>query len=145
MVMDLMQNQRQVGVTHFPQSATHWNWYADTVSIDLPVIFPGLFLLTMPVSFVQQEVPLFSSDGSWFYLTLPAKQGARGEFRHIASLPAQVSVRTLKLLYPCVILQWFNARLLVKSSIGSGFAWLPKLLALPRPLAFVSSLQWVWI
>uniref|UniRef100_A0AAY5K651 Dipeptidyl-peptidase 10 (inactive) n=1 Tax=Esox lucius TaxID=8010 RepID=A0AAY5K651_ESOLU len=38
-----------------------------------------------------QEVPLFSSDGSWFYLTLPAKQGARGEFRHIASLPAQVS------------------------------------------------------
>uniref|UniRef100_A0A8C7R6W0 Inactive dipeptidyl peptidase 10-like n=1 Tax=Oncorhynchus mykiss TaxID=8022 RepID=A0A8C7R6W0_ONCMY len=48
------------------------------------------------------EVPLFSSDGSWFYLTLPAKQGARGEFRHIASLPAQVSVRALKLLYPCV-------------------------------------------
>uniref|UniRef100_A0AAZ3NYS6 Inactive dipeptidyl peptidase 10-like n=1 Tax=Oncorhynchus tshawytscha TaxID=74940 RepID=A0AAZ3NYS6_ONCTS len=50
----------------------------------------------------SKEVPLFSSDGSWFYLTLPAKQGARGEFRHIASLPAQVSVRALKLLYPCV-------------------------------------------
>ncbi|CAB1329972.1 unnamed protein product [Coregonus sp. 'balchen'] len=38
------------------------------------------------------EVPLFSSDGSWFYLTLPAKQGARGEFRHIASLPAQPAI-----------------------------------------------------
>ncbi|XP_036447921.1 inactive dipeptidyl peptidase 10 [Colossoma macropomum] len=37
----------------------------------------------------QQEEPLFSADGSQFYLTLPAKQGARGEFRHIASLPAQ--------------------------------------------------------
>ncbi|KAJ8016870.1 hypothetical protein DPEC_G00011830 [Dallia pectoralis] len=40
----------------------------------------------------RQEVPLFSSDGSWFYLTLPAKQGARGEFQHIASLPAQASI-----------------------------------------------------
>ncbi|XP_038866806.1 inactive dipeptidyl peptidase 10 [Salvelinus namaycush] len=40
----------------------------------------------------EQEVPLFSSDGSWFYLTLPAKQGARGEFRHIASLPAQPAI-----------------------------------------------------
>ncbi|KAL7859443.1 hypothetical protein SRHO_G00145900 [Serrasalmus rhombeus] len=37
----------------------------------------------------QQEEPLFSADGSQFYLTLPAKQGACGEFRHIASLPAQ--------------------------------------------------------
>ncbi|KAL4623688.1 inactive dipeptidyl peptidase 10-like isoform X1 [Arapaima gigas] len=36
-----------------------------------------------------QEAPLFSEDGSSFYLTLPAKQGARGDFRHIASLPAQ--------------------------------------------------------
>uniref|UniRef100_A0AAR2J5W9 Uncharacterized protein n=1 Tax=Pygocentrus nattereri TaxID=42514 RepID=A0AAR2J5W9_PYGNA len=35
------------------------------------------------------EEPLFSADGSQFYLTLPAKQGACGEFRHIASLPAQ--------------------------------------------------------
>ncbi|XP_012690427.2 inactive dipeptidyl peptidase 10 [Clupea harengus] len=37
----------------------------------------------------QQEVSLFSADGSVFYLTLPAKQGARGEFRHIASLSSQ--------------------------------------------------------
>ncbi|KAK6303371.1 hypothetical protein J4Q44_G00258250 [Coregonus suidteri] len=43
----------------------------------------------------RQEVPLFSSDGSWFYLTLPAKQGARGEFRHIASLPAQPAIPTV--------------------------------------------------
>uniref|UniRef100_A0A4W5N9X1 Inactive dipeptidyl peptidase 10-like n=1 Tax=Hucho hucho TaxID=62062 RepID=A0A4W5N9X1_9TELE len=48
----------------------------------------------------SEDVPLFSSDGSWFYLTLPAKQGARGEFRHIASLPAQVSVRAIKFYTP---------------------------------------------
>ncbi|XP_064155114.1 inactive dipeptidyl peptidase 10 [Anguilla rostrata] len=40
----------------------------------------------------RQEVPLFSGDGSVFYLTLPAKQGARGEFRHIAALPVQPAV-----------------------------------------------------
>nr|XP_015199530.1 PREDICTED: inactive dipeptidyl peptidase 10-like isoform X1 [Lepisosteus oculatus] len=37
----------------------------------------------------QQEAPLFSQDGSIFYLTLPAKQGARGEYRHVATLAAQ--------------------------------------------------------
>ncbi|KAJ8390509.1 hypothetical protein AAFF_G00103060 [Aldrovandia affinis] len=40
----------------------------------------------------RQEAPLFSGDGSVFYLTLPAKQGARGEFRHIAALPVQPAV-----------------------------------------------------
>ncbi|XP_051516559.1 inactive dipeptidyl peptidase 10-like isoform X3 [Myxocyprinus asiaticus] len=39
----------------------------------------------------QQEEPLFMADGSLFYLILPAKQGARGEFLHIASFPAQAS------------------------------------------------------
>ncbi|XP_051735659.1 inactive dipeptidyl peptidase 10 isoform X2 [Ctenopharyngodon idella] len=39
----------------------------------------------------RQEEPLFTADGSLFYLILPAKQGARGEFLHIASLPAQAS------------------------------------------------------
>ncbi|XP_031146150.1 inactive dipeptidyl peptidase 10 isoform X2 [Sander lucioperca] len=34
----------------------------------------------------RQDVPLFSADGSVFYTILPAKQGARGEFHHIASL-----------------------------------------------------------
>uniref|UniRef100_A0A8C9ZZ13 Dipeptidyl-peptidase 10 (Non-functional) n=1 Tax=Sander lucioperca TaxID=283035 RepID=A0A8C9ZZ13_SANLU len=36
--------------------------------------------------FLHQDVPLFSADGSVFYTILPAKQGARGEFHHIASL-----------------------------------------------------------
>uniref|UniRef100_A0A8C3ACI1 Uncharacterized protein n=1 Tax=Cyclopterus lumpus TaxID=8103 RepID=A0A8C3ACI1_CYCLU len=34
----------------------------------------------------RQDVPLFSADGSVFYTILPAKQGARGEFQHIAGL-----------------------------------------------------------
>ncbi|XP_048873559.1 inactive dipeptidyl peptidase 10 [Brienomyrus brachyistius] len=49
----------------------------------------------LPVDIWQdqlQEVPLFSKDASTFYLTLPAKQGARGEFRHVASLQAQPPV-----------------------------------------------------
>ncbi|XP_019721307.1 inactive dipeptidyl peptidase 10 [Hippocampus comes] len=37
----------------------------------------------------QQDVPLFSDDGSIFYAILPAKQGARGEFSHLAALSAQ--------------------------------------------------------
>lgn len=47
----------------------------------------------------RQEVPLFSADGSVFYLTLPAKQGARGEFRHIASLPTQPAVPSAPLRF----------------------------------------------
>uniref|UniRef100_A0A3Q3XAT7 Inactive dipeptidyl peptidase 10-like n=1 Tax=Mola mola TaxID=94237 RepID=A0A3Q3XAT7_MOLML len=37
----------------------------------------------------EQDVPLFSADGSMFYTILPAKQGARGEFHHIAGLSSQ--------------------------------------------------------
>lgn len=44
--------------------------------------------------FGLQEVPLFSADSSMFYTILPAKQGARGEFHHIAGLSAQVSRRS---------------------------------------------------
>ncbi|XP_037121643.1 inactive dipeptidyl peptidase 10 isoform X3 [Syngnathus acus] len=40
----------------------------------------------------QQDVPLFSDDGSVFYTILPAKQGARGEFSHIAALSAQPTI-----------------------------------------------------
>ncbi|XP_004560478.2 inactive dipeptidyl peptidase 10 [Maylandia zebra] len=40
----------------------------------------------------RQDVPLFSADGSVFYTILPAKQGARGEFRHIAGLAAQLAI-----------------------------------------------------
>ncbi|XP_075898617.1 inactive dipeptidyl peptidase 10 [Nelusetta ayraudi] len=43
----------------------------------------------------RQEVPLFSADSSMFYTILPAKQGARGEFHHIAGLSAQLAVPTV--------------------------------------------------
>ncbi|XP_065141451.1 inactive dipeptidyl peptidase 10 isoform X2 [Paramisgurnus dabryanus] len=42
-------------------------------------------------NYQRQDEPMFTADGSLFYLILPAKQGARGEFLHIASLPAQDS------------------------------------------------------
>lgn len=37
----------------------------------------------------RQDMPLFSSDGPMFYTIMPAKQGASGEFHHIANLSAQ--------------------------------------------------------
>ncbi|KAM4562251.1 inactive dipeptidyl peptidase 10 isoform 1-T1 [Odontesthes bonariensis] len=40
----------------------------------------------------RQDVPLFTLDASIFYLILPAKQGARGEFHHIAGLTAQPAI-----------------------------------------------------
>uniref|UniRef100_A0A3Q1GRR3 Inactive dipeptidyl peptidase 10-like n=1 Tax=Acanthochromis polyacanthus TaxID=80966 RepID=A0A3Q1GRR3_9TELE len=40
----------------------------------------------------RQDVPLFSADGSVFYTILPAKQGARGEFHHVAGLTAQPAI-----------------------------------------------------
>ncbi|XP_034733366.1 inactive dipeptidyl peptidase 10 isoform X2 [Etheostoma cragini] len=40
----------------------------------------------------RQDVPLFSADGAVFYTILPAKQGARGEFHHIAGLSAQPAI-----------------------------------------------------
>nr|XP_019960255.1 PREDICTED: inactive dipeptidyl peptidase 10-like isoform X2 [Paralichthys olivaceus] len=40
----------------------------------------------------RQDVPLFLADGSVFYTILPAKQGARGEFHHIAGLSAQPAI-----------------------------------------------------
>ncbi|XP_029689479.1 inactive dipeptidyl peptidase 10 isoform X1 [Takifugu rubripes] len=43
----------------------------------------------------RQDVPLFTSDGSMFYTILAAKQGARGEFHHIAGLSAQPAVPTV--------------------------------------------------
>ncbi|XP_037121634.1 inactive dipeptidyl peptidase 10 isoform X2 [Syngnathus acus] len=49
--------------------------------------------MTMDVMHSQwQDVPLFSDDGSVFYTILPAKQGARGEFSHIAALSAQPTI-----------------------------------------------------
>uniref|UniRef100_A0A3B4BGE4 Dipeptidyl-peptidase 6b n=1 Tax=Periophthalmus magnuspinnatus TaxID=409849 RepID=A0A3B4BGE4_9GOBI len=41
----------------------------------------------------RQDLPLFSSEGPVFYTILPAKQGASGEFHHIANLsPATPTV-----------------------------------------------------
>nr|XP_057906734.1 inactive dipeptidyl peptidase 10 isoform X2 [Doryrhamphus excisus] len=39
-----------------------------------------------------QDVPLFSKDGATFYAILPAKQGARGEFGHVAALSARPTI-----------------------------------------------------
>lgn len=55
---------------------------------------------------------MFSSDGSVFYTILPAKQGARGEFHHIAGLSAQVSFEG-NLLLPRAILERFVRELLI--------------------------------
>ncbi|XP_053327906.1 inactive dipeptidyl peptidase 10 [Spea bombifrons] len=38
----------------------------------------------------QNEEPVFSKDGSKFFLTVPVKQGGRGEFHHIAMFTVQV-------------------------------------------------------
>ncbi|XP_030642290.1 inactive dipeptidyl peptidase 10 [Chanos chanos] len=37
----------------------------------------------------QNQKPFFSSDGSRFFLTVPVKQGGRGEFHHIAMFTTQ--------------------------------------------------------
>lgn len=49
-----------------------------------------LCLLQALSFFFKQDIPLFTADGSMFYTILAAKQGARGEFYHIAALSAQV-------------------------------------------------------
>uniref|UniRef100_A0A8C4H6H7 Dipeptidyl peptidase like 10 n=1 Tax=Dicentrarchus labrax TaxID=13489 RepID=A0A8C4H6H7_DICLA len=39
--------------------------------------------------FLQNQEPVFSKDGSRFFLTVPVKQGGRGEFHHIAMFTTQ--------------------------------------------------------
>lgn len=41
-------------------------------------------------AFLQNQEPVFSKDGSQFFLTVPVKQGGRGEFHHIAMFTTQV-------------------------------------------------------
>lgn len=41
---------------------------------------------------LQNQEPVFSKDGSRFFLTVPVKQGGRGEFHHIAMFTTQVKV-----------------------------------------------------
>ncbi|XP_072305336.1 inactive dipeptidyl peptidase 10 [Eucyclogobius newberryi] len=43
----------------------------------------------------RQDLPLFSSESPVFYTVLPAKQGASGEFHHIANLSAQPATPTV--------------------------------------------------
>ena len=106
MVMDLMQNQRQVAIVinlkciDIHEKNNHW--HCDICWI----------LFTLTFKLIQQEVPLFSADGSLFFLTLPAKQGARGEFRHIASFPVQVS--------------WNNSIVLLNSLLITGLFTFPQ-------------------
>uniref|UniRef100_A0A8C3AED8 Uncharacterized protein n=1 Tax=Cyclopterus lumpus TaxID=8103 RepID=A0A8C3AED8_CYCLU len=71
---------------------------------------------SISISNPQMDVPLFSADGSVFYTILPAKQGARGEFQHIAGLSAQVSFEGSSLLLPSVILKRFLQKLVVTIS-----------------------------
>ncbi|TNN29088.1 Inactive dipeptidyl peptidase 10 [Liparis tanakae] len=39
---------------------------------------------------IRNQEPVFSRDGSRFFLTVPVKQGGRGEFHHIAMFTTQV-------------------------------------------------------
>lgn len=43
------------------------------------------------ISHLQNEEPIFSRDGTKFFMTVPVKQGGRGEFHHIAMFIVQVS------------------------------------------------------
>uniref|UniRef100_A0A8C7E4V7 Dipeptidyl peptidase like 10 n=1 Tax=Naja naja TaxID=35670 RepID=A0A8C7E4V7_NAJNA len=40
--------------------------------------------------FLQNEEPVFSKDGNTFFMTVPVKQGGRGEFHHIAMFNVQI-------------------------------------------------------
>lgn len=57
------------------------------------------------ICFLQNQEPVFSKDGNRFFLTVPVKQGGRGEFHHIAMFTTQVNAEfivTLKLYMYCV-------------------------------------------
>uniref|UniRef100_A0A671QFS3 Inactive dipeptidyl peptidase 10-like n=1 Tax=Sinocyclocheilus anshuiensis TaxID=1608454 RepID=A0A671QFS3_9TELE len=43
----------------------------------------------------QNQEPFFSRDGSRFFLTVPVKQGGRGDFHHVAMFTSQNEVRHL--------------------------------------------------
>lgn len=55
----------------------------------------------MDLFFLQDQEPVFSKDGSRFFLTVPVKQGGRGEFHHIAMFTTQVEVKLI-LKYPYI-------------------------------------------
>lgn len=99
MGMDIMQNQRQVRLSFgfsdffitdwlksFYFSSLCWIGSKNTSS----AYFRSIYIYKALSFFFKQDVPLFTADGSMFYTILAAKQGARGEFHHIAGLSAQV-------------------------------------------------------
>ncbi|KAM7335834.1 hypothetical protein ACRRTK_004327 [Alexandromys fortis] len=49
----------------------------------------------------RNEEPVFSRDGSKFFMTVPVKQGGRGEFHHIAMFLVQA-------LLPCIVFLAFH-------------------------------------
>lgn len=49
----------------------------------------------LPPPPLQNQEPVFSRDGNRFFLTVPVKQGGRGEFHHIAMFTTQVSGRAV--------------------------------------------------
>lgn len=57
---------------------------------------------------LQNQEPVFSKDGNRFFLTVPVKQGGRGEFHHIAMFTTQV--RTGSLICPVVFCFFFFFR-----------------------------------
>uniref|UniRef100_A0A8C3FU83 Dipeptidyl peptidase like 10 n=1 Tax=Chrysemys picta bellii TaxID=8478 RepID=A0A8C3FU83_CHRPI len=52
----------------------------------------------------QNEEPVFSKDGSKFFMIVPVKQGGRGEFHHIAMLIVQAKTEQIILVFFFVIL-----------------------------------------
>uniref|UniRef100_A0A8D3CY12 Inactive dipeptidyl peptidase 10-like n=1 Tax=Scophthalmus maximus TaxID=52904 RepID=A0A8D3CY12_SCOMX len=47
------------------------------------------FKIVTSFAFLQNQQPVFSKDGNRFFLTVPVKQGGRGEFHHIAMFTTQ--------------------------------------------------------
>ncbi|KAI4588457.1 hypothetical protein MJG53_002865 [Ovis ammon polii x Ovis aries] len=68
--------------------------------MDLIVLFQKYEMTSDTWLSKQNEEPVFSRDGSKFFMTVPVKQGGRGEFHHIAmflvqSKSEQITVRHL--------------------------------------------------
>lgn len=55
--------------------------------------------LSLKIQCPQNQEPVFSKDGSRFFLTIPVKQGGQGDFHHIAMFTKSVGA---------VILQFWN-------------------------------------
>lgn len=56
-------------------------------------MFRSGFKIVTSFAFLQNQQPVFSKDGNRFFLTVPVKQGGRGEFHHIAMFTTQVRIK----------------------------------------------------